>query len=101
MDLLVTITGKFSSMVGTTADVVKVGFATRLFEVVYGPITAVGGDLSAFHAGPDTPPHRVLSYFLLCRRRDGHIGTGDTGPSREIRRRMVLNNWREMAASAI
>ena len=27
MDLLVTITGKFSSMVGRTADVVKVGFA--------------------------------------------------------------------------
>jgi hypothetical protein len=28
MDLLVTITGKFSSMVGTTADVVKVGLLT-------------------------------------------------------------------------
>ncbi len=27
MDLLVTITGKFSSMLGRTADVVKVGFA--------------------------------------------------------------------------
>ena len=27
MDLLVTITGKLSSIVGTTADVVKVGFA--------------------------------------------------------------------------
>ena len=27
MDLLVTITGKFSSMIGTTADVLKGGFA--------------------------------------------------------------------------
>jgi hypothetical protein len=27
MDLLVTITGKFSFMVGTAADVIKVGFA--------------------------------------------------------------------------
>ena len=62
-----TITGKFSSMVGTTADVVKVGLPLPpLFEVVYGPITAVGGDLSAFHAGPDTPPHRVLSYSFFA-----------------------------------
>ena len=102
MDLLVTITGKVFTKVVSTADVVKVEFAiTPLFEVVYGPITGIGGDLSAFHSGSDTPPHRVLSYFLFCRRREGHIGTGDTGTSREIRRRMVLNSCREMATSAI
>ena len=39
--------------------------------------------------------------FHFCERRLGHVGAGVGGPSREIRRRMVLNSRCGIATSAI
>ena len=97
-----TTTGTLFTIVETHTDVSKqVLPSLLLFEVVCGPYPPLTALFSAVCRIPDTALYQILARFHFCERYHGHIGTGASGPSREMRRRMVLNSRFGMATSAI
>ena len=102
MDLLAPDASKFSSIVEMIVASFKIDFPLRtLLEVVHGPIATFGRTRQCCSCEFGQTSRRVLSRFHSCELRLDHVGAGASGPSREIRRRMVLNSRRGMATSAI
>ena len=74
------------------------------FETIHGPLATIGVNRRRRSCEfGQTSPFALESFPFLhsCEHRLGHVGAGASGPSREIRRRILLKSRCGMATSAI